>query len=50
MRCKLCDYVHKNTGRHEIWVEKQVCRVCSYILEIFALNNNRLQEYWEKSN
>jgi len=46
MRCKICDLVHKNTGRKKNWLEHQVCRTCSYFLEIFGANCNYLKEYW----
>ncbi len=45
MRCKICQLPHKNTSRHELWVEFQVCRECSFILEVFSWNGANLSEY-----
>jgi len=47
MRCKICQMPHKNTSRHETWIEHQDCRICSYILGIFSWNGNYLKEYWK---
>jgi len=47
MRCKLCDLPHKNTSRCVSWIENQMCRTCSYVLELFSWNSNYLKEYWE---
>lgn len=50
MRCKICYNPHKNTASHNQWIEFQVCRMCSDILEHFSWNGNRLKEYWEVKN
>lgn len=47
MRCKLCNSTHKNTSKHQSWFEYQVCRTCSYVLDVFSWNSNYLKEYWE---
>jgi len=47
MRCKICDIPHKNTSRYQLWLEMQVCRVCSGLLEFFSWNGNYLDGYWE---
>lgn len=47
MRCKICDLPHKNIARHQSWIEHQICRSCSYVLDIFSWNSNYLKEYWE---
>jgi len=47
MRCKLCDLSHRNTSRHQSWIEHQVCRACYSVLDIFSWNCNYLKEYWE---
>jgi len=47
MRCKICGLPHKNISRHELWIERQVCRICAYLIEIFSWNNNYLQQYWK---
>lgn len=49
MRCKICQLPHKNTSRHELWAEFQVCRGCSFILEVFSWNGKNLNEYWKYS-
>jgi len=46
MRCRICAIRHKNTQRHKLWIEEQVCRVCANVLEFFSFNDNRLKEYW----
>jgi hypothetical protein len=46
MRCKLCDLPHKNITRHQSWIEHQICRSCSYVLDVFSWNSNYLKEYW----
>ena len=46
MRCNLCNSTHKNTSRHSSWLEYQMCRACSYALDIFSWNSNYLKEYW----
>ncbi len=50
MRCKICEIPHKNTSRHENWVEYGVCRGCSFVLEMFSWNGYNLGEYWENGN
>jgi len=47
MRCKICESVHKNTNRHELWIERQVCRACAGLFELFSWNDNRLIDYWK---
>jgi len=47
MRCRICDTVHKNTTRHGLWIEKQVCRMCANFLEFFSWNDSRLLDYWK---
>lgn len=47
MRCKMCDLPHKNIARHQSWIKHQVCRTCSYVLDVFSWNTNYLKEYWE---
>ena len=47
MRCKVCEIPHKNTSRHELWIERQMCRLCGNLLELFSWNGNYLQEYWK---
>ena len=47
MRCRICETVHKNTKRHELWFEKQVCRTCGSLFELFCWNDNRLLNYWK---
>ena len=47
MRCRICEIVHKNTKRHELWFEKQVCRTCGSLFELFCWNDNRLLNYWK---
>ena len=46
MRCRICSVPHKNTKRHYLWTEKQVCRICAGLLDVFSLNHNILKEYW----
>jgi len=46
MRCKICDIPHKNTSRHQLWLEKHVCRICGSMLEFFSWNGNYLDGYW----
>jgi len=46
MRCRICSISRKNSSRHTLWVEKQICRVCANVLEFFSFNDNRLKEYW----
>jgi len=50
MRCKICDIPHKNTGRHELWIEQRICRICAQILDLFSWNGNYLQECWRTLN
>jgi len=47
MKCRICSIPHKNTNRHELWRESQVCRICSGLLEFFSWNNNFLHAYWK---
>ncbi len=47
MRCRVCGIPHKNTSRHELWIERQMCRLCGNLLELFSWNGNYLQEYWK---
>ena len=47
MRCKLCNLPHKNTSRHQSWIEYHVCRACYSILDVFSWNSDCLKEYWE---
>jgi hypothetical protein len=46
MRCTFCSLVHKNTTRHQSWIDYQTCRVCYFILDGFSWNSNYLKEYW----
>lgn len=46
MRCKICDISHKNTSKHDLWLENQVCRICGHIMDLFTWNGNNLKEYW----
>jgi len=50
MRCKICQIPHKNTGRHRLWEDQQVCRTCGDICEFFTWNGSYLQEYWSNRN
>jgi len=50
MRCKLCDLSHKNTARHQSWMEYQTCRACYSIMDIFSWNSNYLKDYWEPNH
>ncbi len=50
MRCKICELPHKNTSRYELWIERQVCRLCGNLLEFFSWNSNYLKEYWQEDN
>lgn len=50
MRCKLCEIPHKNRGKSPLWIEFQVCRACSYVLDVFSWNANYLKEYWDLSD
>ena len=50
MRCKLCETPHKNRGKSPLWLEFQVCRACSYVLDVFSWNANYLKEYWGLSD
>jgi len=50
MRCKLCEIPHKNRGKSPLWIEFQVCRACSYVLDVFSWNANYLKEYWNVSD
>ncbi len=50
MRCKICNIPHKNTGRHQLWLEQQICRLCGNLCEYFSWNGNYLQEYWRFGN
>jgi len=50
MRCKICSLKHKNTKRHENWIQFQVCRICAYFLDLFFWNGNHLKEYWVDEN
>jgi len=46
MRCRICSKPQKNTRRHESWVEKQLCRICSQTVELFSWNGSYISEYW----
>ena len=50
MSCKICDIPHKNTGRHDLWSQKQVSRVRGILIEHFSWNGNYLPEYWRVAN
>ena len=47
LRCKICEFPHKNTARCALWLERQVCRICGNLLELFSWNGNYLKDYWE---
>jgi len=46
MRCRICNSPHKNIGSKRNWIEFQLCRVCSQLIEYFSFNSNYLKEYW----
>lgn len=46
MRCKLCHSTHRNTSKYQSWIEHQICRACSYVLDVLSWNLNYLKEYW----
>ena len=50
MRCKICEITHKNTAKYDLWLENQMCRGCSQLLDIFSWNGNNLGEYWRFVN
>jgi len=48
LRCKICELPHRNTSRYELWLERQVCRLCGNLLEYFSWNSNYLKDYWNE--
>ena len=42
MRCTTCDEPHQPRDGLR---ESKLCRGCKYLMDFFALNGNRLEEY-----